>query len=945
MAENNNSLSTSVTISLVDNVSGSLVHVGKVCRESCEASRASFYSLGVASAGFTVQTTQMIRNLRSLAVAFRTAEVSAGSFRRALILNNTGVAKLNDSCNSLAAAQNKHKDIKFSVSDEAVRRLELIGQKLQAVHQNAASCIEIFNNLSSAIASVGAQIGVIKTDISSTGSKIKSSMDQAASGSDKLKTSLSGVQDRLKNVSAIVKKVGGEMQRVGGSLKSIGINMLGAAGAVTGGAVKIVKDYADVQYSESELKNMLTGKTESDKASQAAQFNQLAMTLATTLPGSVKDMNKMFLALRERGISEDEIINGAGLATAQFATVMRLSFEDAAVKLADMKGALGIENAKDLPELVELITKTKSATGLTLDNLQATLKYASAGFKAQDVTGIDAAKDVMALLAVSKKGGAVGSTAGTSTSNVLDLITDIEKAVNKKSFQDRFGQLLASKNINFEFHDKDGNFKGFENMLEQFGKLNVFDNKLQAQIIGELGNARARRLIQGWLVSGGAGGYEQARQNIDKQAGLEYRIKNIMDTITQQWGLIWANVENVIGSIGAAIERNFNIKDKMASIADFIGKIASWINRNPKAVDNMLKKAAEILKVVTAVGGAFVVIGTVISAVGTVLTFAAALPEVVTAIASAKAVVAWLIGGLSYIGVVIYEMWPTIVNIFKGIREGIESFEPLKQAKDQLINSFKDLWGEIEHYFKHVSNIDWFEAAKLAGTAAAYIIWLSVKTLNAIIRFIVEVAKYVNILTFIAVRVVDLTLALEKAVKGGREARKHFLDELRRIPEDLKRVTEDIKEIWDYDNGNIIPRNFVGPIAPGMANQNDIDARNFNKNFKNFTVNSLLPTFEQFQKQLNPPSSAATASKAASGNSGSKRAVIPSVNGTKEQLIKAYYGGTINYSPVINVGESSPATLTAFRDELYRHAQDIADIMLRRSDERSRLAIGGWVSV
>lgn len=532
MAETNNSLNTSVTISLVDNVSSSLVHVGKVCRESCEASRAGFTALGVASAGFAVQTAHMIRNLRSLAVAFRTAEVSAGSFRRALLLNNTGVTKLNVSCNELAAAQKKNSEIKFTVSSEAEQRLERIRRMLEEINKNALACTEAFRNFSNAVADVGSKVNSVNNGITTAGSKIKDSMDRAASGSDKLKTSLSGVQDRLKSVSAAVKKIGGEMQNAGRSLKSLGMGLLGAAGAI-----KIVKDYSDVQYSEAELRNVLTGKTEGEKDGKARSFGELAMQLATTLPGSVKDMNKMFLALRERGISEEEILNGAGLATAQFATVMRLGFDDAARKLADIKGALGIDNAKDLPALVDLLTKTKSASGLTLDNLQQTLKYASAGFKSQDISGIDYAKDVMAFMALSKKGGAVGSTAGTSMSNVLDLVTDIEKAVNKKSFQDRFGELLASHSINFDFHDKDGNFLGFKNMLEQFEKLNVFNKQIRSQIIGELGNARARRLINGWLASGGVQGYEKAQNDIDKQADLGYRIKNIMDTITQQWGL------------------------------------------------------------------------------------------------------------------------------------------------------------------------------------------------------------------------------------------------------------------------------------------------------------------------------------------------------------------------------------------------------------------------
>lgn len=821
MADNN--LNTSVTVSFVDEASGQIKKIGqafKTCGTSAQNAGLALASTAQSFQLFNGVCGQIVKHVRSVSLALRTGEVSASSFRRSINLYGISISKLPAHFDRLTVAQRRNVNsfrsmmghCKFVIKDEASSKIATIRQKLEDLNKVAQACIQTFANLNDVIHSTNSSVSSVSSQLSTTSGQIKSSLEQAASGANKLKGSLSGVKSGLQDIKTQAEK----LSSLGQSFKSTGIKILGTTAAVSAGVSKIMKDYAEVEYSQAELKNVLTSDKSKSKKEQDAQriasldkFNSLAMKLATTLPGSVKDMNEMFTALRERGIAEKDILAGAGEATAKFATVMHLSFKDAAIKIADLKGALGVD-AKELVQLADLISKTKSATGLTLDNLTEMMKYASAGLKSQNLTGLAKAKEIMALAALSKKGGASGSTAGTSTSNVLSIITDIEHVINKKSFQDRYGELLATKGIKLEFHDKNGNFMGFENMLAQFEKLNVFNNQLRNNIIGTLVDKRAARLIQGWVAAGGVKGYHNAQADIEKQTDLNDKIKNVMATLTQQWGLIDANFQNLIGSIGAAIERNFHLADLFSFISEYIAKAVDWINDHPKTVDYILQQLFKIFKVAVKVGSIFVVVGSVLTTIGGVVSTIAglitaftAMPAVATAIGAVKGSFLSFIGWVMMLGGVLYELWPFIKNIYKGIKAGIETaYDLIKpyfdMAWDDYKVTFMDLWNEIDHFFKHLRKIDIFTVFKYIytalGTLAIVTIWVG----SVIFRLLPALMKFANLITFVVVRLMNLAIAFVKALTRGAEGRQHFVDEVSRLPEDFKRIRKEFVDSHTY---------------------------------------------------------------------------------------------------------------------------------------------------
>lgn len=67
------------------------------------------------------------------------------------------------------------------------------------------------------------------------------------------------------------------------------------------------------------------------------QIDKLATEWGAALPGNKTDFTQMALGLKSQGISDDTIINGGGLATAQLNTVMGIPIADGSFLLKTWK--------------------------------------------------------------------------------------------------------------------------------------------------------------------------------------------------------------------------------------------------------------------------------------------------------------------------------------------------------------------------------------------------------------------------------------------------------------------------------------------------------------------------------------------------------------------------------------------------------------------------------
>ena len=392
------------------------------------------------------------------------------------------------------------------------------------------------------------------------------------------------------------------LQRTGEGMMKFGAALAAPAAGLSALATKAVNTYAEVQKGEVRFRNTFE-VSKDPKADEAKMLEavSLAEKLGVSLPGSTSDMLDMFSALREQGVTMEQVLHGTGEAAANFATVMGVGFEQSAVMMSKFSEALDMP-ASQATELVDILQRLKGASGLTVDDLYGTFSYLGSTLKTLKVGGKDAAKEISALLTIMGGAGIEGSRAGTGLAGAMSAMANIKEKINSKGFQEKFGLEFASKGIELSFFDKSGQFIGTKKMFMELQKLKKLDDQKQLQVLTELfGEASARPMAA--LVAAGEKGYNEALKKMELQKDTETKIKEIMGTISMSWESLQGTIDTLWATLGKHINQAFG-KDGIAGVInkvnDFISEnIIGWINAHPKEVQEILKSFAEIPKMLT----------------------------------------------------------------------------------------------------------------------------------------------------------------------------------------------------------------------------------------------------------------------------------------------------------------------------------------------------------
>ena len=393
-----------------------------------------------------------------------------------------------------------------------------------------------------------------------------------------------------------------KLQSVGEGMMKFGAALAAPAAGLSALATKAVNTYAEVQKGEVRFRNTFE-VSKNPKADEARMQEAVALAekLGVSLPGSTSDMLDMFSALREQGVTMEQVLHGTGEAAANFATVMGVGFEQSAVMMSKFSEALDMP-ADQATELVDILQRLKGASGLTVDDLYGTFSYLGSTLKTLKVGGKDAAKEISALLTIMGGAGIEGSRAGTGLAGAMSAMANVKEKINSKGFQEKFGREFAVKGIELSFFNKSGQFVGTKKMFTELQKLKRLDDQKQLQVLTELfGEASARPMAA--LVAAGEKGYNEAVKKMEMQKDTQTKIKEIMGTISMSWESLQGTIDTLWAAVGKHINQAFG-KDGIAGVInkvnDFIsGNIIGWINAHPKEVQEIVKSFAEIPKLLT----------------------------------------------------------------------------------------------------------------------------------------------------------------------------------------------------------------------------------------------------------------------------------------------------------------------------------------------------------
>ncbi len=394
---------------------------------------------------------------------------------------------------------------------------------------------------------------------------------------DRIAASAVSAGNRLDALNKKTEKLADNAQKLDGLGRP-----LAASGAVgTIGIETTIRKFADLEEAQKELRTTLMDSI-GRVGPEFQRLNSLAEKLGTDLPGSTKDMVGMFIALRDQGVQTNRILNGTGEAAAKFGSLMHLPFDVAATYVAKFSEVGGIAD-RDMNKYMDMLQRLKYASGVTVEELSYTYKYAAGGLKLLGMQGLEHAREFAAIVGMAAKEGIQGETAGSAFSAAASRMAEIANRLNRGQVKKLVGPILERHNIKLEFFTDQGQFKGFRPMIAELEKLKALNPKEQMTTLSKLfrGDAGIMAYLA-ILMKQGVSGYDEMLGRMKKQADMETKIQEIMSGTKMKWETTSGTVENLIAHVGGLFAGLIRLPGVLDRLNTLFGALDSWTLLHPK---------------------------------------------------------------------------------------------------------------------------------------------------------------------------------------------------------------------------------------------------------------------------------------------------------------------------------------------------------------------------
>ena len=557
------------------------------------------------------------------------------------------------------------------------------------------------------------------------------------------------------NALTEITKVSQKFKELGEKIESMGMRSMANGMMMVAPIQKAVSTFADLEEAQTRLKTTIMDET-GKVGEEFKKLQELAARLGTELPGSTKDMIEMFIALREQGVQTQYILGGVGEAAAKFAVLMKLPFKEAATYVAKFQEAMGVAD-KDMVKFMDLLQRLKYAAGIEVQDLYYTFKYLGPSLKTLQLQGLEAAREISAVIGVLAASGIEGSTAGTNLAMALTKMAEASHKLDSKRIKELVGPILDTKGIKLSFFDEKGEFKGIKAMVAELEKLKVLSSQERLLVLSKLFGEEAARPLS-VLIDKGVEGYEEMLKRIEKQADMQKKINEIMATHKQKWDTLAGTVQNAVAYFGGATAKALQLGKVFEFLNDVFDKLNDFMTKHEKLTGILGAGIAVAGGALIVVGGGLMLLGAGVKLLGSGIdamqtgikamkTFASwtvtARKELLRLIGVQKLTLTGLknlarafgvalvnalraavvgiraLGGIGLaIGTaafLIYKYWEPISGFFKGLFKGIkESLQGLEPAWDgfkkagkllePLLNALKGIYNFVKNLFKPVDD-------------------------------------------------------------------------------------------------------------------------------------------------------------------------------------------------------------------------------------------------
>lgn len=402
--------------------------------------------------------------------------------------------------------------------------------------------------------------------------------------------------------------------RIGGKGGTFGVG-----GAITAaGAFQFAKSALDAfeKVEEAETQMEITFMKAGSKMDP--MFEKLAAhsrTLAKSFTGGTSEMMGMNNELVRSGVSASDVINGVGQRTAQFSTIMKVGYSEAAQTIGRLGTSLKLQG-KDLEGFIDIMARTRNMGITNFEEIAQAMKKSRINLFGQG--GLENAQGAAALITELTARIGDASQAGAAFQAVM------VKAMDKKNVA-ALNAALPS-NMSVQFTDKAGKFLGFGNMVAQLGQLKGLSDGQKVTLLQKyFGGRRGFAAAAGMMNMGGTG-FNTVMEKMMGQASVSQKAAKMQAHAGYQMQIAWSRAKGILVKIGGELMPIF---EKLITQARrLIEKFRDWYDRN-KFLGSIIKwvvitlASFNVIMMISKfiVGGFFTQISTLIGAFGSMIKF------------------------------------------------------------------------------------------------------------------------------------------------------------------------------------------------------------------------------------------------------------------------------------------------------------------------------------
>lgn len=320
------------------------------------------------------------------------------------------------------------------------------------------------------------------------------------------------------------------------------------------------------------------------------RIDELATRLGDKLPGTTADFKNLMTMLMRQGISAKAVLGGTGEAAALLAVQLKKSPEAAAEMAAKLQDATrGSE--KEMVAIMDQVQRLYYA-GTDSNNILGAFTSLSPALDTLKIKGKAAMEQMSPLIGMLDQAGLSGEKSGNALRKVFTRMMNTAKV----------GKAAKAAGIQLDFTNGKGEFGGFENMYKQLAKLKSLSTEKRLKLLQSIfGDDSETLQALNTMIEKGKEGYDQFGKKLEAQASLRQRVNDQLGTLANLWDAASGTFTNFLAKMGESIAPQ--LKELTKWIGGINEKLSDWAAKNPQTAAAIMKTAAVIGIVLTAVVG------------------------------------------------------------------------------------------------------------------------------------------------------------------------------------------------------------------------------------------------------------------------------------------------------------------------------------------------------